>query len=101
MPAAKAVGADRIELYTEPYAAPGVRWTHAPSCWRFAVAAQAAVDVGLGVNAGMIPTCTTWLLLRVRCRRAGGIHWACLDCRCAGVGATTQRCGSTRNARDR
>ena len=36
MAAARAVGADRVELYTEPYAA----------------AAQAALDAGLGVNAG-------------------------------------------------
>ncbi len=52
MAAAKAVGADRVELYTEPYAAAWAR----PGCdaqlARFATAAQAAIDVGLGVNAG-------------------------------------------------
>ncbi|MDR3370561.1 pyridoxine 5'-phosphate synthase [Rhodoferax sp.] len=52
MAAAKAVGADRIELYTEPYAAawgtPGLP----AQLTRFAHAAQAALDVGLGVNAG-------------------------------------------------
>lgn len=52
MAAAKAVGADRIELYTEPYAAawgtPGL----AAQLTRFAHAAQAALDAGLGVNAG-------------------------------------------------
>ncbi|MCB8746683.1 pyridoxine 5'-phosphate synthase [Rhodoferax sp. U2-2l] len=52
MAAAKAVGADRIELYTEPYAAawgtPGL----AAQLARFAHAAQAALDVGLDVNAG-------------------------------------------------
>ncbi|MFW5331549.1 pyridoxine 5'-phosphate synthase [Hydrogenophaga sp. ZJX-1] len=52
MAAAKAVGADRVELYTEPYAA---AW-HTPECGvqleRFRAAAQAALDAGLGVNAG-------------------------------------------------
>jgi pyridoxine 5-phosphate synthase len=52
MQGAREVDADRIELYTEPYAA----------CWgteqqqnqleRFAVAARAALSLGLGVNAG-------------------------------------------------
>ena len=52
MAAAKAVGADRVELYTEPYAA---AW-HTPQrnaqLERFSAAAQAALDAGLGVNAG-------------------------------------------------
>jgi len=52
MAAAKAVGGDRIELYTEPYAAawgtPGLP----AQLTRFAQAAQAALDAGLGVNAG-------------------------------------------------
>ena len=52
MPAAKAVGADRIELYTEPYAAAWGTVDQDAQLQRFAVAAQAAVDVGLGVNAG-------------------------------------------------
>ena len=62
MAAARALGADRVELYTEPYAA-----AHsAADCpldgkastalqaqlQRYAAAAQAALDVGLGVNAG-------------------------------------------------
>ncbi|MDO8457725.1 MAG: pyridoxine 5'-phosphate synthase [Burkholderiaceae bacterium] len=49
---AKAVGADRVELYTEPFAA---AWGHAgqqAQLERFAKAAQAAIDAGLGVNAG-------------------------------------------------
>lgn len=52
MAGAKAVGADRVELYTEPYAA---AW-HTPQrnaqLARFSAAAQAALDAGLGVNAG-------------------------------------------------
>ncbi len=52
MSGAKAVGADRVELYTEPYAA---AW-HTPQrdaqLARFSTAAQAALEAGLGVNAG-------------------------------------------------
>jgi pyridoxine 5-phosphate synthase len=52
MVAAKAVGADRIELYTEPYAAAwGTSGQHTQLA-RFVAAAQAALDAGLGVNAG-------------------------------------------------
>lgn len=52
MAQAKAVGADRVELYTEPYAA---AWGHASQeaqLQRYAAAAQAALDAGLEVNAG-------------------------------------------------
>lgn len=52
MPAAKAVGADRIELYTEPYAAAWGTPEQDAQLQRFAAAAQAALDAGLGVNAG-------------------------------------------------
>jgi pyridoxine 5-phosphate synthase len=52
MAAAKAVGADRVELYTEPFAAAWGRTDQAAQLTRFAQAAQAALDVGLGVNAG-------------------------------------------------
>ena len=59
MAAAKAVGADRVELYTEPYAAawlePDPQQRQAAvheQLQRYAAAAQAALDVGLGVNAG-------------------------------------------------
>lgn len=52
MAAAKAVGADRIELYTEPYAAAWGTAGLAPQLARFAQAAQAALAAGLGVNAG-------------------------------------------------
>lgn len=52
MAAAKAVGADRVELYTEPYAAAWGQPGQAEQLARFARAAQAALDVGLGVNAG-------------------------------------------------
>lgn len=52
MALARATGADRVELYTEPYAA---AWGHAgqhAQLQRYAAAAQAARDAGLGVNAG-------------------------------------------------
>jgi pyridoxine 5-phosphate synthase len=52
MAAAKAVGADRVELYTEPYAAAWHSLQRAAQLERFRVAAQAALDAGLGVNAG-------------------------------------------------
>jgi pyridoxine 5-phosphate synthase len=49
---AKAVGADRVELYTEPFAAAFLRGEHAPVVARFKEAAIAASEAGLGVNAG-------------------------------------------------
>jgi pyridoxine 5-phosphate synthase len=52
MAAARAVGADRVELYTEPYAAAWGSAQQAAQLARFAAAAQAALDVGLEVNAG-------------------------------------------------
>ncbi len=52
MAAAKALGADRIELYTEPYAAAWDTPDLASQLARFARAAQAALNTGLGVNAG-------------------------------------------------
>src|SRR5690606_14897041 len=45
-------GADRVELYTEPYAAAWNSTDLALQLTRFAAAAQAAHDAGLGVNAG-------------------------------------------------
>jgi pyridoxine 5-phosphate synthase len=52
MAAAKSVGADRVELYTEPYAAAWGTPEQGAQLQRFAVAAQAALDAGLGINAG-------------------------------------------------
>lgn len=52
MVAAKAVGADRVELYTEPYAAAWHTPQRADQLERYRAAAQAALDAGLGVNAG-------------------------------------------------
>ena len=52
MAAAREVGADRIELYTEPYAAAWGTAAQALQLQRYAAAAQAALDVGLGINAG-------------------------------------------------
>ncbi|MDF1484367.1 pyridoxine 5'-phosphate synthase [Ramlibacter sp. H39-3-26] len=52
MPAARALGADRVELYTEPYAAAWGRPGQPEVLARFTAAARAAQDSGLGVNAG-------------------------------------------------
>jgi pyridoxine 5-phosphate synthase len=52
MAAARAVGADRIELYTEPYAASFGTAQGAGVLQTFAQAARAAAAAGLGVNAG-------------------------------------------------
>jgi pyridoxine 5-phosphate synthase len=52
MAGAKALGADRVELYTEPYAAAWGGPQQTVQLARFAAAAQAALAAGLGVNAG-------------------------------------------------
>ncbi|MEJ5125320.1 pyridoxine 5'-phosphate synthase [Comamonas sp. MYb21] len=52
MAAAKAVGADRVELYTEPYAAAFGTPEQSVQLARYVAAAKAAQAVGLGVNAG-------------------------------------------------
>jgi len=52
MTLAREVGADRVELYTEPYAAAHGTAGQAPQLERFAAAARAAAAAGLGVNAG-------------------------------------------------
>jgi pyridoxine 5-phosphate synthase len=52
MPRARAVGADRVELYTEPYAAAHGTPEQATQLACFAAAARAAQAAGLGVNAG-------------------------------------------------
>ena len=52
MAAARAVGADRVELYTEPYAAAYATAQRDAQLQRFAAAASAAVQAGLQVNAG-------------------------------------------------
>ena len=52
MPLARAVGADRVELYTEPYAAAWGTPRQGEELRRFAAAARAAQEAGLGVNAG-------------------------------------------------
>lgn len=49
---AHACGADRVELYTEPYAAAWGQPVQAVQLQRYATAARAAVEAGLGVNAG-------------------------------------------------
>ena len=52
MRACRDVGADRVELYTEPYAQAYGTAAQASELARFAAAARAAQAVGLGVNAG-------------------------------------------------
>ncbi|MET0311068.1 MAG: pyridoxine 5'-phosphate synthase, partial [Burkholderiaceae bacterium] len=52
MAAAREIGADRIELYTEPYAAAWGTPRQGQELERFAAAARAAQAAGLGVNAG-------------------------------------------------
>jgi len=52
MAAARAVGADRVELYTEPYAQAWGGPSLQQQTARYAAAARAAHDAGLGVNAG-------------------------------------------------
>ena len=52
MGAARGVGADRVELYTEPYAAAWATPAQATQLRRFAEAARAARAAGLGINAG-------------------------------------------------
>ena len=52
MALAKAAGADRVELYTEPYAAAWGTPRQDEVLARFAEAARAAQAAGLGVNAG-------------------------------------------------
>jgi pyridoxine 5-phosphate synthase len=52
MALAHAVGADRVELFTEPYARAFGTSSQEAALRRFRHAAQAAAHVGLGVNAG-------------------------------------------------
>jgi len=52
MQLARAAGADRVELYTEPYAQAHGTPRQAEVLARFAKAAEAALAAGLGVNAG-------------------------------------------------
>ena len=52
MALARAVGADRVELYTEAYARAHGSQAQAVVLQRYAAAARAALEAGLGVNAG-------------------------------------------------
>jgi len=52
MPIARELGADRVELYTEPYAAAAAAGRGADSVALYGRAAAAARAAGLGVNAG-------------------------------------------------
>ncbi len=52
MPAARQVGADRVELYTEPYAQAFGTPEEKAVLARYTAAARAAQQAGLGINAG-------------------------------------------------
>jgi len=52
MALARAVGADRVELYTGPYAEEFAAGKETESIARYAAAASAALEAGLGLNAG-------------------------------------------------
>jgi pyridoxine 5-phosphate synthase len=52
MTLARGLGADRIELYTEPYAEAFAAGKSEPSLATYQAAARAALEAGLGVNAG-------------------------------------------------
>jgi pyridoxine 5-phosphate synthase len=52
MAAVRAIGADRVELYTEPYAAAHGTSEQGAQLARYTAAAEAALAVGLGINAG-------------------------------------------------
>jgi pyridoxine 5-phosphate synthase len=52
MAVVRAIGADRVELYTEPYASAHGSLAQAAQLRRYAATADAALAVGLGVNAG-------------------------------------------------
>jgi len=52
MPLARELGADRVELYTEPYAQAFVKGEQTEPLARYRASAEAAQSVGLGVNAG-------------------------------------------------
>lgn len=52
MTQARALGADRVELYTEPYARVYATPSRDAELARYAAAAGAAQNAGLGVNAG-------------------------------------------------
>lgn len=67
MALARAVGADRVELYTEPYAKAWGTPELEFQTRRYALAARAALDAGLGVNAGhdLSRANLTWFLQSV------------------------------------
>ena len=48
----KQIGADRVELYTEPYAASFGTPTNDGCLAQYVMTARAAIEQGLGVNAG-------------------------------------------------
>ena len=93
MAAAKALGADRVELYTEPYAAAWGTAQQATQLQRFAAAAKAAQAAGLGINAGHDLNLTN---LQAFVRHVSGVqevsigHALIADALELGYGATVQ-----------
>ncbi len=94
MAAVKAVGADRVELYTEGYAASRGTSNEAAVLARYVESARAAQAAGLGVNAGhdlsrdnltAFPAC--------RARRPGGLDRPRLHRRCARTGLRRHHAG--------
>lgn len=68
MALAKKIGADRVELYTESYAAACGTFEEDTVLERFVATAQAAHEAGLGVNAGHDLSLTNLEKLLVACR---------------------------------
>ena len=67
MAIAKEIGADRVELYTESYAAACGTFSEDEVLARFAAAAKAAHEAGLGINAGHDLSLTNLEKLLVAC----------------------------------
>ena len=73
MALAKEIGADRVELYTESYAAACGTLGEEDTLRRYAAAARAAYDAGLGVNAGHDLSLTNLLPLLVACENVAEV----------------------------
>ena len=85
-----AIGADRVELYTESYAVAFATGDYARVLDRFAQSAAAANAAGLGVNAGH--DLNLMNLPRIHYPAlTGGIDWTCTDSRCTAVWICRER----------
>ena len=87
MAAARAVGADRVEFYTESYARAWGTPEQAKVLALFAEAGKAAAAAGLDVNAGHDLNRDNLTDFFARCAAGDrSLHRPCADCRCAGAG---------------